>query len=279
VGKQHADAGSLPINYPDMNSLPLSFIFLGTVLFVMAAIEAGFLYGRFVHKRSEDEKESPVSAIAGSILSLVAFMLAFTFSLVANRFDERKSLVREEANALRTAWARSDFLPESDRSEARRLMLEYVGGMLDTMREIEAGTKSLKHMEQVVAASKTMQKTLWDMAVSNARKDMNSDVAALYIEALNEMVSVQANRIMVGLRHRVPPPIWIVLYALTFCGMASVGYQTGIAGSRRSSARPFLALSFSVVVTLIAALDRPDSPFLKVSQLPLIELRAQMAGD
>ena len=261
-----------------MNSLPLTIIFVGTVLFVMVSIEAGYRFGHLVHKRSEDEKESPVSAIAGSILSLVAFMLAFTFSLVANRFDERKSLVREEANALRTAWTRSDFLPEPDRAEARRLMLEYVGGMLDTMKEIEAGSKSLKHMEQVVASSKANQKRLWEMAVANARKDMNSDVAALYIEALNDMVSVQSNRIMVALRHRVPAPIWIVLYALTFCGMASVGYQTGIAGSRRSSSRPFLAISFSVVVTLIAALDRPDSPFLKVSQLPLIELRAQMEG-
>jgi hypothetical protein len=117
------------------------------------------------------------------------------------------------------------------------------------------------------------------MAVANARKDMNSDVAALYIESLSEMASVQSNRIMVGLRHRVPPPIWMVLFMLTFCGMASVGYQTGIAGSRRSSSRPFLALSFSVVVALIAELDRPESPFLKVSQLPLIELRQQMADE
>ena len=261
-----------------MNYLPLLAIFLGMVVFIMLAIELGYRYGRSVHKRSEDEKESPVTAIAGSILGLVAFMLAVTFGLVANRFDERKSLVREEANAIRTAWARSDFLPEPERAQARQMFYEYVDRVLVAIQSIQSGKMPLSQMEQVVAESKATRQKLWDMAVTNARKDMNSDVAALYIESLNDMASVQSNRVMIGLRHRVPPPIWIVLHTLTFCGMAAVGYQTGIAGSRRSSSRPFLAISFSVVVTLIAALDRPDSPFLKVSQLPLIDLLEQMNG-
>jgi hypothetical protein len=33
------------------------------------------------------------------------------------------------------------------------------------------------------------------------------------------------------------------------------------------------------VVALIAELDRPDSPFLKISQLPLIDLREQMTAE
>jgi hypothetical protein len=261
-----------------MNYLPLLAIFLGTVVFVMVAIEIGYRFGRAVHKRSEDEKESPVNAIAGSILGLVAFMLAFTFGLVANRFDDRKSLVREEANAIRTAWARSDFLPDSDRAQAKQWFYEYMDRMLNAVRSIQSGKMPLSQMDQVIADCRETRRKLWDMAVANARKDMNSDVAALYIESLNDMAAVQSNRIMVGLRHRVPPPIWLVLYTLTFCGMAAVGYQTGIAGSKRSSSRPFLALSFSVVVALIAELDRPDSSFLSVSQLPLIELREHMAA-
>ena len=40
--------------------------------------------------RSQDEKESPVSAIAGSILGLAAFMLAFTFGIVWERHDLKR---------------------------------------------------------------------------------------------------------------------------------------------------------------------------------------------
>ena len=56
--------------------------------------------------------------IAGAILALATFMLAFTFGIVADRYDTKKGLVREDANAIRTAWQRSDFLPGA-RSSAK----------------------------------------------------------------------------------------------------------------------------------------------------------------
>jgi hypothetical protein len=61
-------------------------------------------------------------------------------------------------------------------------------------------------------------------------------------------------------------------------GMMGVGYQTGIAGSKRSMARPILALSFALVFALITSLDRPDSGVMKVTQQPLIDLRDSMAA-
>ena len=68
------------------------------------------------------------------------------------------------------------------------------------------------------------------------------------------------------------------LYCITALGMMGVGYQTGIAGSKRSMVRPILALSFALVFALIASLDRPDSGVMTVSQRPLIDLRDAMAA-
>ena len=93
------------------------------------------------------------------------------------------------------------------------------------------------------------------MAVVNARKDMNSDVAALYIDSLNEVNGIHATRVVVGIQARIPTEVWIVLYFITILGMMSVGYQTGIAGSTRSMVRPILAVSFALVFALIATLD------------------------
>ena len=92
-----------------MDSVPVWVIFAATVLVVMLAIEAGYRLGDVAHRRSEEEKESPVSAFAGAVLGLVAFMLAFTFSIVSNRYDARKELVRNEANAIGTAYLRTTF--------------------------------------------------------------------------------------------------------------------------------------------------------------------------
>ena len=64
------------------------------------------------------------------------------------------------------------------------------------------------------------------MAVANARKDMNSDVAALYIESLNAVEGIMHRESRFGIQARIPNEIWLVLYCITALGMMAVGYQT-----------------------------------------------------
>jgi hypothetical protein len=108
---------------------------------------------------------------------------------------------------------------------------------------------------------------------------MDSDVGALYIEALNAVIDIQALRVAVGLQARTPAAIWFVLYTLIILAMVGVGYQTAVAGSRRSRATAILALSFSVVIMLIVLLDRPQSRFLTVSHQPLVDLQSALAAE
>lgn len=100
--------------------------FVGTIFLVVASIEGGYRLGLVAHRRSRQEKESPISAIEGSVLALLAFILAFTFGIASNRFDARKELLRAEANAIRTVWHQSDFLREPQRGETKTLLREYV---------------------------------------------------------------------------------------------------------------------------------------------------------
>jgi hypothetical protein len=220
------------------------------------------------------EKESPVSAIAGAVLALLAFVLAFTFGIASNRFDARKELVREEANRIRTAWLRSDFLPEADRAEARRLIREYLEGRL-----VAVQARDVEHVTRAIAQCERIQGRLWDMAVVNARKDMNSDVAALYIEALNDVFAIHASRVAVGLQMRIPVGIWLTLALITILGMLAVGYQAGIAGSKRTLAMPLLAVAFAAVITIIGSLDSPIGGFTTVSQQALIDLLSSMESS
>jgi hypothetical protein len=258
------------------DSMPIWILFAGTVLVVIISIEAGYRLGKIAHRRSEDEKESPVSGVAGAVLALLAFMLAFTFGIASNHFDARKGLVREEANSLRTAYRRTDFLPEPDRAEAKGLLREYLDARLAF---VQAGKLEQERVNELLSGADRIQGRLWDMAVTNARKDMNSDVAALYVESLNEIFEVHALRLAFALQVRIPIGIWVVLYGLTILGMMVMGYHTGIAGSRRSMATLILALSFAVVIAMIASLDRPGG-FIKVTQQPLIDLQGSItAGE
>lgn len=258
-----------------LDAIPVWALFIVTIIVVMVAIEVGYRLGNAAHRRSEDEKESPVSAIAAAILGLAGFMLAFTFGIVSDRYDAKKGLVRDDAIAIRTAWQRSDFLPEADRAEAAALLRQYVDARVTFA---QAGSLAPERVQSALSETQRIQDRLWNMAVVNARKDMNSDVAAMYIDSLNEMNRIHAMRVAVGIQARVPNELWLVLYCITILGMIGVGYQTGIAGSKRSLVRPILALAFALVFALIASLDRPDSGVMTVTQQPLIDLQRLMSA-
>ena len=61
----------------------------------------------------------------GGLLGLLGLLLAFTFGMAGARFDQRKTLVVEEANAIGTAWLRTDLVPEPMRAQARDVLREY----------------------------------------------------------------------------------------------------------------------------------------------------------
>ena len=61
--------------------------------------------------------------------------------------------------------------------------------------------------------------------------------------------------------------------------MTLIGYQTGIAGVKRLLVPVFLILAFSVVILLIADLDRPQKGMLRVGQEALLDLQRVMAEE
>ena len=258
-----------------LDSVPIWVFFVGTILLVMVFIEVGYRLGSIAHRKSEDEKESPISGVSGAVLGLTAFILAFTFAIVAERFEARKGLVRADANAIRVAYLRADFLPEPDRAESKRLLKAYLDRRLAFSQPANSERQDIGPL---LVETDRIQRRLWDIAVANAERDMNSDVAALYIESLNDMIGVHASRLAIGLRTRIPVGIWIVLYSLTILGMISMGYHAGIAGSKRSKATLILAISFGMVIALIASLDRPGG-FIKVTQQPLVDLQEFISAE
>lgn len=252
----------------EISRVPIGFVFISSIIFVMISIELGYLLGRRVHVGSPEEKESPVSSLAGAVLALTAFMLAFTFGIASSRFDARKELVREDANAIRTMYLRSDLMPAPENAEAKRLLREYLEVRL-TLAKLESVQETSELLPQIAM----IQHQLWELVTEYIREYGSSDVNALIVDSMNEIIEIHAVRVAVGLQARIPLGMWIILCSLTAFGMAGIGYQTGIAGSKRSKARPVLAIAFALVIVLIAELDRPDGGYIRVTQQPLIDLQ------
>ena len=65
-------------------------------------------------KRRQDNSDEPdkshTNALQGATLGLLALLLGFTFAMAVSRFDNRKSVIMEQANAIGTAELRSRLL-------------------------------------------------------------------------------------------------------------------------------------------------------------------------
>jgi hypothetical protein len=206
--------------------------------------------------------------MVASILGLLALVVAFTFSLAASRFDARRQVVLEEANAIGTAYLRSRLLPEPHGAEIARLLREYVDVRIRGVREGKP--------DEIIRQSDVIHELLWNEATAAAEKTPNSIMTGVFIQALNEVIDLHAKRVMVGLRSRIPLVIWVGMFGLAILGMASVGYQAGLSATRRSPAMLGLVLAFGVVLALIADLDRGQEGLLRVSQQALIDLQQTM---
>jgi hypothetical protein len=246
--------------------IPLWGLFVAILLVVLLSAEGGYRVGRY-RARQAHEQETPVGEMVGATLGLLAFILAFTFGLAATRFDTRRQLLVDEANAVGTTYLRAGMLPEH-RDEVRMLLRNYVDARLEAIKPGKLAT-GLRQSEDI-------QNRLWALTVTIATKNPNSIVVGLFIQSLNEMIDLHAKRLALGVRNRIPEAIWAALYGISILSFAAMGYHAGLTGTNRSLAIVAVAFTFTVVIALIADLDRPQEGVLKVSPQALIDLRQSM---
>jgi hypothetical protein len=250
-----------------LDALPLWGVFVAILIVVLLSVECGYRLGRYRRNRHEQEKETPVGTMVGATLGLLAFILAFTFGLAAARFDTRRQVLLDEANAIGTTYLRAGMLPER-REEIRALLRNYVDTRLEAVRS--------GNIAEGMRQSENIQNDVWTHAIAVGEKNPNSIVVGLFVQSLNDMIDLHAKRVQASLRSRIPGAIWIGLFAVAALSLATMGYHAGMVGTRRSLAILAVALTFSVVIELIADLDRPQEGILKVSQHALLDLQRSM---
>ena len=102
---QSLQSGELVIeNNALIDALPLWGLFIAILGVVLISVECRYRLGKFRLSRCEQEKEAPVRTMVGATLGLFAFILAFTFAFASSRFDNRRQLLLDEANALGTTY-------------------------------------------------------------------------------------------------------------------------------------------------------------------------------
>lgn len=235
---------------------PIHLFFVATVVLLLAH-EIGFRLRTLAGEREEKDWEKQVHETRNQIAVLLSLLLGFAMTMGLSRFDDRKHLVVDEANAIGTVYLRAATQAEPVRSHAPALLREYVDSRLSIFgSNVRDGER-----ESAAKRSRQIQDALWN-DVSAEAQQAPTPIVALYESALNDMIDLDGKRVAAVL-NRIPGDIWILLAALSIMTSLVVGYGQ----KHRAWMSTFVpVLMVAISMSLIADLDTPKSGFIQVSQ-------------
>ncbi|MBY6191027.1 bestrophin-like domain [Microbulbifer agarilyticus] len=258
-----------------LTTLPLSIIYLISVLLILLALSCGYLVGHRLARQRADQQDSSIGSAVAAMLGLLAFMLALTFNMTSERFSERKALLLDEVNAIETTFLRADFLPAAERAQVRQLLREYA-----EVRSTDPTRRSMAETFEAMVRSEEIHGALWQLLGSSQDNDaVNAIHVRAFYESLNEVIDLHSKRVQVGLIYQIPGAIWAALYTISALAVFGLGVQLGINARGSAPVAISLALAFALVILLIADLDRAGEGLLVVNQEPMRALAERMTNQ
>lgn len=202
--------------------IPGLFLFIAVLLFVL--FESGYRFGRLWRIRTTNEGDGPTGTLVGSLLALMAFLLAVTMGMASDRYDARRALVLEEANAIGTTFLRAGYLPAPVAEESRQLLRDYV--------PLRVNVDDSQLLASNFARSEEILDGLWADAEQLARELPDSVVLGLYVDSLNETIDLHAKRATAIVYARVPETVLMLLIVGAALSLGMVGYSAGLTNRR-----------------------------------------------
>src|SRR3954447_5134743 len=252
-----------------LDPIPVVAVFLLLALISFLFYEVGFRLGIWWQAREPGGQEGATDMLVGSLLGLMAFVLAITLGMAADRFDARRGLVVEEANAISVAYKQADYLPATEAGQLKDLLRQYLPlRVVDDVDQVPAN----------VVASAKLADQMWAIEATVVQTGYAPDLMSSLGDTLSEIGSVSERRIVAGVYARVPQTIMFLLLAGTTLSLAMVGYSAGIKGRRSLLSAAVLILVLGIVTTLVVDLDRPQEGFLTVSQQALLDIGRQIGA-
>jgi hypothetical protein len=225
-----------------------AFLFLlGLFVGMALLLELGRRHGRAQLARAGTDVGSGLGPLEGAIFGLLGLLVAFTFSGAAARFDVRRQLIVQEANAVGTAYLRLDLLPPFSQPALRASFRDYLDARLRGYQALP----DLALAKEGFAQAALVQGDIWRKAVAASRNEEGQS-ARLLLPALNEMFDVGISREVAAATH-APNIIFAMLGVLALV----CSYLAGSAMAKSPSAGLVQSLAFPLifVVTVYVILD------------------------
>ena len=238
-------------------------------IFMLVFFMLGERWQVFLMKRARRERFDISGSLEGSMLGLLALLLAFTFGISNSRYDARRDVIIKEANCIGTAVLRADLYPEPFRSELRRDFQEYVEARI---HYYEVGNQ-----EDSIAATYTHAQSvsdrIWKKVTKRALADSPFIRNTFFLQSLNDVIDVAGERRYIGVSH---VPVSILWMLLLICLAVSFLLGYGMKGKKPDRLMVLLfSLIVSMTIYLIMDLDRPREGIIRMDTVhhSMLDLR------
>ena len=240
------------MNYPLLVFILSFVVMLATALFARAR-------GR-VNPLAQEER-GDFDVVLGATLTLLGLLIGFTFSMAVSRYDERKKLEEEEANAIGTEYVRIDLLPATEATAVHELLKKYLD-----QRILFYTTRGPDQIRKINSDTSQLQNELWS-ALHEVAAHPNP-VTALYLSGMNDVLNSQGYTQAAWL-NRIPISAWVLMLVNAIGCNLLIGY-----GARRTDRRLFVIVPVVVAISffLIADIDSPRGGAIRVVPENLVSL-------
>lgn len=249
----------------DLMDHPL-IVLVAAFLALWAAVHIGAYLSMRASLREHERPE--VGVVLSAALTLLALLIGFSFSMAANRYEQRRDNEEHEANAIGTEYLRVGILPASNSTVARKLLRAYL-----EQRLLFYTTQDPHRLDVVNTKTAQIQNKLW-LTVQGPAAMTPSPITSLIASGMNDVIDAEGYT-QAGFWNRVPPEAWGLMVAVAVCCALLFGYNAQrVDGKIR---RAFMIpLIVSIALFLIADLDSPRNGFIRVPSPNLQSLAASI---
>jgi hypothetical protein len=250
-----------------LNTTPILLLGLLLLLVMLAAATAGYFLRRW-WKRSQSAEGAEVSGqegyIVSAVLGLLALLLGFTFALAVDRFETRRGLVLQEANAIGTSYLRSQLLDEPHRSRMSGILRAYAEN------RVQLASAKPDEIAPLLERNDQMMTDLWSATAAAFDSIRNVDFSSSLLETVNEVIDLDASR-KAGRQVRIPAEVFFVLIMYVVVTAGVLGFVMHVGRGAIAAGILFVLLTLSLM--LIIDIDRPNAGGISEQQGPMIDLR------
>ncbi len=253
----------------------MALFFISSLMLLNYGRQLGLRY----MKKNGVESMSGLPTIEGAVFALIGLLVAFTISGALQRFDERRQLIVQEANAIGTAYDRlALFEGEAHGLQAR--LRDYTKAQIELYRmphdfslwqrtELWSPEQQLKIHE--------LKNKLWDATVAACPQSNYRPVCSLALIALASAFEV--SRLREGAAEKHPPQIvYIMLFGLGLGGSLLAGFGMAAAAARSRIHMVMFAATLAITLYVVTDIEFPRLGFIRVENFDhfLVDVYEQM---